>query len=62
MSSSREKVGKIMQLVADNLDLKGIEAVIKIDVKSEVSKKLAAMDDAKLDALIEGIKKIVNEA
>ena len=62
MSSSREKVDKIMQLVADNLDLKEIQAIIKIDVKSEVSKKLAAMDDAKLDALVEGIKKIVNEA
>lgn len=62
MSTSRKKVDKIINILTEEFGFKEIHLFVKkIDVKEEISKRVAEIDDLELDKLIEGIKTIVNE-
>jgi hypothetical protein len=62
MSTSRKKVAKIVNLITEGFGLKEINVFVKkIDVKSEINKRIAEIDDSELEHLIDGIKAIVNE-
>lgn len=62
MSTSRKKVDKIITIMTDTFGFKEIHLFVKkIDVRSEISKRVAEIDDKKLDKLIDGIRTIVKE-
>ena len=63
MTTSREKINKIIDLMVENVNLKEVQMIVKtINIRDELNKKLDAIDDSKLDALIDDIKKIVTES
>lgn len=62
MSTSRQKIDKIIYIITEEFGFKQIDLFVKkIDVKSEISKRVAGIKDSELDDLIAKIKKVVNE-
>ena len=62
MSTSRQKVDKIIRIITEEFGFKEIDLFVKkIDLKSEISKRVEGIKDEELDELILEIKKIVNE-
>ncbi len=62
MSSSREKINKIIDIITERFGVVEIDLFVKkLDVKKEVRRMVAGIDDSKLDALLKEIKKVVND-
>ncbi len=55
-------MGSLVTILTEEFGFKEIHLLVKkIDVRSEISKRIAEIDDKELDKLIKGIKTIVNE-
>jgi hypothetical protein len=62
MSTSREKINRIIDIITERFGIMEIDLFVKkVDIKKEVRRMVAEIDDSKLDALLKEIKKVVNE-
>ncbi len=62
MDTSRQKIDKIISLITGRFGIEHINLLLrKIDVKKELMKKVAHIDDSELDGLLQDIKKVIDE-
>lgn len=61
MNSSRKKIDKIISIITERFHIEHINLLVKkIDVKEELRKKIADIDDSELDSLLMDIKKVLD--
>ncbi len=61
MNSSRKKIDKIISIITERFHIEHINLLVKkIDVKEELRKKIADIDDSELDSLLTDIKKVMD--